>query len=82
MLPDLSYLEYLDSQPFTHIHNLLTLSRTITKQLLDQHTTQVKRGQNQVKYVSWTDDEVELLLGGVRSYSSQKDYEELEWESI
>ena len=28
--------------------------------------------------VSWIDDEVELLLGVVRSYSSQKDYEGLE----
>ena len=28
--------------------------------------------------LSWTDDEVELLLGVVRAYSSQKDYEGLE----
>ena len=32
--------------------------------------------------LSWTDDEVELLLGVVRAYSSQKDYEGLEWESV
>lgn len=32
--------------------------------------------------LSWTDDEVELLVGAVRAYSSQKDYEGLEWESI
>ena len=30
--------------------------------------------------LSWTDDKVELLLGVVRAYSSQKDYEGLEWE--
>ena len=28
-----------------------------------------------IENVSWTDDEVELLLGVIRSYSSQKDYE-------
>ena len=28
--------------------------------------------------LSWTDDEVELLLAVVRAYSSQKDYEGLE----
>ena len=59
-------------------NNLLTSSRTVSKQLLDQHTTQAKSGQKQVKNVSWTDDEVELLLGVVHSYSSQKDYEGLE----
>ena len=32
--------------------------------------------------LSWTDDEVELLLGVVRGYSSQKNYEGLEWESV
>lgn len=32
--------------------------------------------------LSWTDDEVELLLGVVRAYSFQKDYEGLQWESI
>lgn len=32
--------------------------------------------------LSWTDDEVELLLAVVRAYSSQKDYEGLEWESV
>ena len=32
--------------------------------------------------LSWTDDEVELLLGVVRAYSSQKDYEGLEWVSV
>ena len=32
--------------------------------------------------VSWTDDEVELLLGVVRSYSFQKEYEGLECESV
>ena len=32
--------------------------------------------------LNWTDDEVELLLGVVRAYSSQKDYEGLEWESV
>ena len=32
--------------------------------------------------LSWTDDEVELLLGVVRAYSSQKDYEGLEWDSV
>ena len=30
----------------------------------------------------WIDDEVELLLVVVRAYSSQKDYEVLEWESV
>ena len=29
--------------------------------------------------VNWTDNEVELLLGVVLFYSSQKDYEGLEW---
>jgi len=32
--------------------------------------------------LDWTDDEVELLLGVVSAYSSQKDYEGLEWESV
>lgn len=32
--------------------------------------------------LTWTDDEVELLLAVVRAYSSQKDYEGLEWESV
>ena len=32
--------------------------------------------------LGWTDDEVELLLVVVRAYSSQKDYEDLEWESV
>ena len=32
--------------------------------------------------LNWTDDEVELLLGVVRAYSSQMDYEGLEWESV
>ena len=32
--------------------------------------------------MSWTDDEVELQLGVVCAYSSQKDYESLEWESV
>ena len=32
--------------------------------------------------LTWTDDEVELLLAFVRAYSSQKDYEGLEWESV
>ena len=30
--------------------------------------------------LSWTDNEIELLLGV--AYSSQKDYEGLEWESV
>ena len=33
-------------------------------------------------HLGWTDDEVELLLVVVRAYSSQKDYEGLEWESV
>ena len=32
--------------------------------------------------LSWTDDEVEVLLGVVHAYSSQKDYEGLVWESV
>ena len=32
--------------------------------------------------LNWTDNEVELLLGVVRSYSSQKDFDGLEWESV
>ena len=32
--------------------------------------------------VDWTDDEVELPLGVVRSYSFQKDQEGLEWEIV
>ena len=32
--------------------------------------------------MSWTDDEVGLLLGVVLSYNSQKDYEGLERESV
>ena len=39
-----------------------------------------KKDSDAAEIVSWTDDEVELLL--VRSYSSQKDYEELEWEIV
>ena len=43
--------EYSDSQPFTHIHNLVALSGTVNTQLLDQHTTRAKclrkRGQKQ-----------------------------------
>ena len=31
--------------------------------------------------LSWRDNEVKLLLVVVRAYSSQKDYEGLEWES-
>ena len=53
MLPDSLYLEnsdskafileeYSDFQLFTNIHNLLTLSGTVTKQLLDQNTTRAK----------------------------------------
>ena len=41
-----------------------------------------KKDSDAAEIVSWTDDEVELLLGVVRSYSSQKDYEELEWEIV
>ena len=36
--------------------------------------------QDTAETVSWTDDEGEILLGVVRSYSSQKDDEGLEWE--
>lgn len=32
--------------------------------------------------LSWSDIEVELLLGVVRLYSSQKDYDGIEWESV
>ena len=32
--------------------------------------------------LNWTDNEVELLLGVVRSYSSLKDFVGLEWESV
>ena len=41
-----------------------------------------KNNSDAAETVSWTDDEVELLLGVVRSYSSQKDYQGLEWESV
>ena len=41
----------------------------------------VKKDSDAAGTVSWTDDEVELLVGVVRSYSSQKDYQVLEWES-
>ena len=41
-----------------------------------------KKDSNAAETVSWTDDEVELLLGVVRSYSLQKDYKGLEWESV
>ena len=33
----------------------------------------VQNGIDATESVDWTDDEVELLLGVVRSYSSQKD---------
>jgi hypothetical protein len=32
--------------------------------------------------LTWTDEEVELLLGVVRSYASQKDFDGIEWESV
>ena len=32
--------------------------------------------------LSWTDDEIELLLVVVCAYSSQKDYKGLEWECV
>lgn len=38
--------------------------------------------QDATENVCWTNDEVELLLGQVSSYSPQKYYEELEWESV
>ena len=41
-----------------------------------------KRDSDAAETVSWTDDEVELLLGAARLYSFQKDYEGLEWESV
>ena len=34
------------------------------------------------KNLSWTDDEVELLLAVVCAYSSKKDYEGFEQESV
>ena len=40
-----------------------------------------KKNSGAAETVNWTDDEVELLLGVVCSYSFQKDYDELEWES-
>ena len=36
-----------------------------------------KNDSDAAETVSWTDDEVELLLGVVRSYSSQNDYKGL-----
>ena len=41
-----------------------------------------KTDQDATENISWTDDEVDLLLGVVRLYNSQKDYEALEWESV
>jgi hypothetical protein len=32
--------------------------------------------------LTWTDEEVELLLGDVRTYASQKDFDGIEWESV
>ena len=32
--------------------------------------------------LTWSDQEVELLLGVVRSYASQKDFDGIEWESV
>ena len=32
--------------------------------------------------LTWTDEEGELLLGVVRSYASQKDFDGIEWESV
>ena len=40
-----------------------------------------KKNSDAAETVSWTDDEVELLLRVVRSDSSEQDDEGLEWES-
>ena len=41
-----------------------------------------RRGSENSEVLNWTDNEVEMLLGVVRSYSSQKDFDGLEWESV
>ena len=41
-----------------------------------------RRESENSEVLNWTDNEVELLLGVVRSYSSQKDFEGLEWKSV
>ena len=41
-----------------------------------------RRESENSEVLNWTDNEVELLLGVVRSYSSQKDLDGLEWESV
>ena len=41
-----------------------------------------RRESENSEVLNWTDNEVELLLGVVRSYSSLKDFDGLEWESV
>ena len=83
---------YSDSQPFTHINKSEEIPygngyQTICRFAHPRRTSTICRPQIKGqkgfrccrnRTVSWTDDEVELLLGVVCSYSSQKDYE---WES-
>ena len=45
------------------------------------HPKKAETDSNSTESANWTDDEVELLLGVVRSYFSQKNHEGLEWES-
>ena len=62
---------YSDSWPFTHNDNSGNIRDGI------QATVNPDAAEENF---SWTDDEVKLLLVVVRAYSSQKDYEGLEWK--
>ena len=68
----------MDSHPFTHIHNLVTLSGTGSKQLLDKHNTftskmppkkRSKTDQDATEMLSWTNDEegLEQFPKGLRT---------------
>ena len=41
-----------------------------------------RRESENSEVLNWTDNEVELLLRVARSYSSQKDFDGLEWKSV